>query len=103
MEPGEGGVVRRGLGVRHPDIVVVHVEVGGVGGGGDLGDVGGRGLRDVVPVHPGEERMTPEVEDSILAHPDLGRAYQSPHQVLGAVRCVHVGGEVKTGLNGEVY
>ena len=103
MKPGEGGVVRRGLGVRHPDIVVVHIEVGGVGGGGDLGYVGGRGLRDVVPVHSGEERMTPEVEDPILPHPDLGGADQSLHQVLGAVGGVHVGGEVKAGLSGEAY
>ena len=95
--------MRRGLGVRHPDIVVVHIEVGGVGGGGDLGYVGGRGLRDVVPVHPGEERMTPEVEDSILSHSDLGGTDQPPHQVLGAVRGVHVGGEVKTGLSDDVY
>ena len=78
-------------------------EVGGVGGRGDLGDVGGRGLCDVVPVHPGEERMTPEVEDSILAHPDLGGADQSPHQVLGAVRGLHIGREVETGLSDDVY
>ena len=103
MEPGKGRVVRRRLGVRHPDVVVVHVEVGGVGGGGDLGDVGGRGLSDVVPVHPSEERMTPEVQDSILSHPDLGGTDQSPHEVLGAVRGLHVGGEVEAGLGRDSY
>merc|ERR550532_1814843 len=42
--------------------------------------------------------MTPEVQDSILTHPDLGGTYQSPHEVLGAVRGLHVGGEVEAGL-----
>ena len=77
--------MRRRLSVRHPDVVVVYVEVGGVRGGGDLGYIGRGGLCDVVPVHSCEEWMTPEVKDPVLSHPDLGGADQSPHQVLGAV------------------
>ena len=111
MEPSEGGVVAGRLCVGHPDVVIVHVKVGRVRGRGDLGYlvilpllpshlgyVWRRGLSDVIPVDATEVRVRLEVHDAVLAHPDVGGADESLHEVLGAVAGVHVRGEVEAVL-----
>ena len=69
MKPGECRVVRRRLSIRHPDVIIINIKVGGVCGRGDLGYVGSSGLGDVVPVNSSEERMILEIQDPILSHP----------------------------------
>ena len=61
--------MRRRLSIRHPDVIIINIKVGGVCGRGDLGYVGSSGLGDVVPVNSSEERMILEIQDPVLSHP----------------------------------